>query len=262
MRLAYRTGMLCIACLTVGCQSPAPVQDRTVLPPMDPQAAVLLESGSYSGAMQRFEQMARAASVPDHYWLEAADAALRAGNQAHAQELAGRVNPQRLAPGDLDRFRLLGARVALNQGQASVALSDLALLSGHALAPADRKNYHILRASALDQSGEPVASAAERVMLDSLLTQANDIGHNHQVILETLARAPAVALRSAACRPPDALCGWIGLTLALRDTPQGDQPAALARWRADYPSHPAGLSGLAEPARERSSTLEPTHAAN
>lgn len=221
------------------CQNTLHRMTSTATPPGDPQAESLLKSGDYAGAAQRYEQLARASRTPDHYFLEAADAALRSGDSDMAIKMANAIRPGELNPTENDRYLLLTSRLDLNEGKAQEALTKLEPLSGRTLAGQDAKNYHILRASAENQLGNMIASARERVTLGKLLTRPEDVQRNNEVIHDTLERVPARQLLDKQPPPPDELGGWMALTYLLKNTPNEGLATASAQWRNRYPGHPA-----------------------
>lgn len=237
MRCSRPLALLVLAFGLAACQGRLPRWPGSPAPD-DPQAEAMLRGGDYHGAMRRYEQLATASSTPDAYWLAAADAALRSGDGAAAQNLAAAIRPGELSGVDHDRYLLLSSRLDLNAGQAREALNTLNGLRSRKLALQDEKNYHILRASALNQLGNMVDSAAERIALDRLLSQPEDLARNNDIIFETLEQVPDPVLLS---RQPtsDTLGGWMNLIHLFRHTSQDELPSAIAKWEARYPEHPA-----------------------
>jgi outer membrane PBP1 activator LpoA protein len=236
--------LLMCAWSLVACQGLLPRNSNSPSPPDDPEAAALLKSGDYPGATRRYEQLARTSQTPDHYWLEAADAALRSGDTAAAKNLASAIRPRELNNADNNRFILLTSRLDLNEGNASEALVKLDTLSGQKLTNLDERNYHILRASALNQLGDMLGSARERVALGKLLSRFEDVQRNNEVIYDALERVPDRQLLDQQPAPPDELGGWMALTHLLKTTPREGLPAAAAQWQSRYPGHPASGSFL------------------
>lgn len=222
-----------------GCQGLMPRMTSMTTPPADPQAEAMLNSGDFTGAMSRYEQLAKSSSTPDHYWLEAADAALKSGDNATARSMASVIRQQELSDADMDRLMLLLSRIDLNEGNAREALGRLNGLKDHKLGTRDEKNYHILRASALNQLGDMIGSAGERVALGKLLTRPDDIQRNNEVIAETLDRVPDRQLVDSQPPAPDELGGWMSLIHIRKQTPKAELAAAAAQWRSRYPGHPA-----------------------
>lgn len=239
MRITRFVLLVVMAWGLTACQNTFFRMSSTATPPSDPQAESLLRSGDYAGAAERYQQLALASRSPDHYFLEAADAALRAGDGDMAINMTNGIRPGELNLTDNDHYLLLTGRLDLNEGKAREALTKLNRLSDRTLSRQDAKNYHILRASAENQLGDMIASARERVALGNLLTRPEDVERNNEVIHDTLERAPARQLLDRQPPPPDVLGGWMDLTHLLKNTPGKGLASAAAKWRSRYPGHPA-----------------------
>ncbi|MFM2007195.1 MAG: hypothetical protein RLZZ09_2850 [Pseudomonadota bacterium] len=239
MRITRFVLLVVMAWGLTACQNTFFRMSSTATPPSDPQAESLLRSGDYAGAAERYQQLALSSRSPDHYFLEAADAALRAGDGVMAINMTNGIRPSELNPTDNDHYLLLTGRLDLNEGKAREALTKLNRLSDRTLSRQDAKNYHILRASAENQLGDMIASARERVALGKLLTRPVDVQRNNEVIHDTLERVPARQLLDKQPPPPDELGGWMALTYLLKNTPGAGLAAATAQWRTRYPGHPA-----------------------
>lgn len=227
-------------------------------PEADPQAQAMLRSGDYDGAVRRYEFLARTASNPDYYWLQAADAALRAGDGESAQQLADAINPRELETVDRNQYLLLASRLDLNAGRAREAVTKLNSLSNAPLEGGQNANYHTLRASAYNQLGDMLGSARERVALGKLLNQPEAIQKNNEAIYDALGRLPPQVLADKQPPAPDVLGGWMALTRILKTTPPGGMSAAVNQWRGRYPGHPADGSFLKAAVAEAGGTVQVT----
>lgn len=227
-------------------------------PEADPQAAAMLRSGDYDGAMRRYEFLARTAANPDYYWLQAADAALRAGDGESAQQLADAINPRELETVDRNQYLLLASRLDLNAGRSREAMSKLNSLNNVQLEGGQLINYRTLRASAYNQLGDMLGSARERVALGKLLSQPEAIQKNNDAIYDALGRVPPQVLADRQPPPPDVLGGWMALTRILKTTPPGGLSAAVGQWRARYPGHPADGAFLNAAVADAGGTVEIT----
>jgi outer membrane PBP1 activator LpoA protein len=227
-------------------------------PARDPQAESLLRSGDYEGATRRYEYLARTSPYTDYYWLQAADAALRAGDGMAAQQLADAINPRELEGVDRNQYLLLASRLDLNAGRAREAMAKLDSLGGEPLQGGQKANYHTLRASAYNQLGDMLASARERVVLGNLLSQPEAVQKNNEAIYDALGRLPANVLASKQPPPPSVLGGWMDLTRILKTSSPGSLPAALNDWRARYPGHPADGAFLQSALEEAGSAVKIT----
>ncbi len=194
----------------------------------------LIQSGDLQGAIQRYEQLVRYGKNPDHWRLEAADTALRAGDTTYARRAAGTLDPKELSPSDHDRLLLLESRLDLNEGDARSAIRHLNSLTDSSLSDTDQRNFRLLRASAFNQLGEMKASARERITLGKLLTKPEDLSRNDEAIYEALSRIPGQQL-DAGPRDDQDLAGWLALTRILRSTPKAERKNALNVWRDRFP---------------------------
>lgn len=196
-------------------------------------------NGDYAGAAEIFESMAGKSGAPDHFRLRAADAHLRAGENAAAQALITSINAGQLDEVDQVDFYLLSARLDLNAGRASQAMGELNRIAKSPRTKAQEVHYHLLRASANNQLGDMVGSARERVILGPLLTSAEATQNNNEAIYDALSRLPDSALLNQSPRAPDPLGGWMQLTHILHSVPTAELGAELGAWRSRYPHHPA-----------------------
>lgn len=212
-------------------------------PAGDPEALALIQAGDLKGALARYERLAKGSSQVDHWRLEAADTALRAGDGGYARKAAGTIDPKELSTSDRDRLMLLESRLDLNEGDARSALSHLNSLTDSSLTEADRRNYRLLRSSALNQLGDMKGAARERVALGALLIKPQDVTRNDEAIFESLSRLPAAELKLAPKDDPDFI-GWLALTQLIESTPKADRRKALLAWREAYPNHPVSSDFL------------------
>lgn len=207
--------------------------------PVAIQADRLVRSGQYAQAIGLYEQLAQTTREPDYFRLRAADAAMRAGDSGAARNFAGAIHPQELEEVDRNQWFLLQAKLDLAAGQAGAAMAKLSRLDGKLLPRAQEWHYHTLRASAFNQSGDMLASARERVLLEGFLEQPEQIAKNHAAIHDDLARLPDAVLAGRQPAAPDPLAGWMELTRILKNHPHGKLAQPLAAWRTRFPNHPA-----------------------
>ncbi|MEI6353328.1 MAG: penicillin-binding protein activator [Methylococcus sp.] len=237
MRFCRSFVLLCLMVNQVACQGGL---QRLIAgtPPEDPQAEALKRSGQFQGAIRRYEQLAKSSGQPDHYGLEAADTALRSGDAEAAQQWANTLKVQNLSQVDRDRWALLSSRLDLSAGRAQDALVKLNSLPEQRLSEADQRNFHLLKASALNQQGDLKGSALERIALTPLLNRQEDIERNFESLLDTLERLPNKDLKTSWSPPPADMAGWLALALIMKTS--GDENAtALDQWQRQYPHHPA-----------------------
>jgi uncharacterized protein len=237
---------LLLCCMTLGiagCHSGVSRLSGPSTPGPDPEAQALIQAGDLQGALQRYERLARAGKNSDHWRLEAADASLRAGNTRYARTTAGTIDPKELSSEDQDRLLLLESRLDLNEGDARSAIAHLNSLSESSLSEIDRRNYRLLRSSALNQLGDMKGSAQERIALGRQLSKPQDLARNDEAIFDSLNHLKNADLGATPKDDRD-MAGWLALTQMIRTTPKADRRKALLAWRDSYPNHPVSSEFL------------------
>jgi len=220
------------------------------------RARDLQAAGDYRAAADLFLAAARASRGSERAGLrlDAARARLLASDNAGAKRL---LDETELPSGDTAlalRHTLLGAEVTLARDGPEAALSNLPEGVSDDLPIALRRQLHRLRAGLLDQAGDPLTSARERLLLDRLLDAPEEIAANQQALVATLA-ALGPALPPTTVAGPD-LAGWLALAQMASSAPRprAHVDTELQRWRSSYPDlavQPAVLDAL----RERLSTV-------
>ncbi|UAW98991.1 penicillin-binding protein activator [Halopseudomonas nanhaiensis] len=234
------------AAILAGCSSP-PKQLSDL--PRTPQASaeeLLKDADRQSGAEANLLrlQAARAASLQD--------------NPKQVLSILERI-PQSDLPLDQQMlFSTLQADslIALEQPEGALrALRHPSMLQIETLPMDEQVRIQLLRAEALDATGDPVASARERVYVDGLLP-AEQQPSNHEAIWSNLTQASTPALEDAAATATGELAGWISLALIARQHGNLDiQVRELKKWQEEFADHPA-----AEPLPETMSQLLELHA--
>ncbi|RKZ36077.1 MAG: penicillin-binding protein activator, partial [Gammaproteobacteria bacterium] len=101
---------------------------------------------------------------------------------------------------------------------------------------------HRLRLDAFARMGRHLEATGERVEMELLLTEEHEIQENRRKIWDTLARLTPRALGAFKIAPPDTLGGWVALATATKQylTHPDLFEKEIARWKAQFPGHPAG----------------------
>lgn len=236
----------CLAELLSGCQSGSGrLWGSASNPPPDARAQALIQSGNLEGAMHRYEWLAESGADRDHWRLEAADTALRAGDPGYARRVVQTLDRRSLAPQDQNRLILIESRLDLNEGDARKALNRLDILKESSLTEADLRNDRVLRASAFNQLGDMKRSAQERMALGPLLTRPEERASNDQRIYEALSQLKPQDL-GAKSGDSDEMRGWLSLTEILVNTPRAQLRQAILSWEDQYPKHPVSRAFLQE----------------
>ncbi len=190
-------------------------------------------------------ERARAAeeSLAKRWQLEAITLLFENGQPDRAAELIDRFP---LDEGDASPpgYTLLAARVALWRNDPERVLD---LLDEPPVIPDDEgrehaiRSYRLLRARAFEDSGQWLAAARERDVLDFLIDGAARRAANRSALWDLLFKLPPADRRKARAGASPSLDGWIRLADAWASHRYA--PAALrgqlSLWLRDFPTHPA-----------------------
>lgn len=231
------------ALLLAGC-APQPPQ-----PPPSPQAAAVSEArnleaqGQFDAAVQAYLRAAELAEPPARgaLMLEALRLLLQQQQWDPAEQLLARIDAETLSAEDRIRAALLGARLALAQGEADEALRLSAAIQADAPAPLYAQALR-LRAQAYEQRGNHLEAARSRVQLAPLLDEPQAQQENRDAIWASIVQLSPVALEQLqAASEPGVLSGWLALGALIKRTGIDLQllQQQLAGWQQQYPQHPA-----------------------
>jgi len=224
------------------CSTPPPVRTATVsdrfLVAADNRAA----AGDYEGAVDNYLRAAAVATDDQQrqtILLQAAGSLMELGEIDRAMTVLDRITLPYLSTSQHQHYEIIQAQIAYAQNRPQRVLSLLNTVPDDNALKAD---YYWLRAEALQQNREFIASIHERIVLDPLLVNPDKRLANHMAIwvaLTGLTDEELQQLRTAP--PPDELSGWIELVELSRLYLQ--EPDRLVEviphWEARYPGHPA-----------------------
>ncbi len=210
-------GLLCLllaACATLSAPSP---EARAAAV----QADQLYRQGEFERAAAAFLALAEAnrGNLAAGYQLRAAEAWRQAGNLPAAERVLEDIRRRRLRGDEVVRYDLLGAEVALHEGDPERARAYL-----HDLPPDLPTDLQVraleLAARADLASGDAVASARQRALLDAYLHDP-DRSYNRRELITTLEGVDSATLTARAQALPDTdpLLPWIEQVLRLRGQP-------------------------------------------
>lgn len=242
-----------------GCSGAPP---RTAASDPLSQAQELEARGDFVRAAGVYLALARDADGPlrQDYQLSAAAAWFNAGEFDQARALLDSIEAEGLNKDLLIRRQLLGARLALSDGnpqQALVALEGIIPAEHSFLAQAD---LHLLRAEAHILLGNSLEAARARILRDALLSEPIAIRDNQLAILQALGQLQNTALQEA--EPPDNLSGWMELVLITRMSAgePGQFNERITDWRYRYRQHPASEELIASLLDDPRQLLTPSQA--
>ncbi len=208
------------------------------------EAQALIDAGDTLAAAQLYLSEAKTAPENERNELRLSAAELLAEYQHWAQlepVLEG-LDPAGLNSGQVDRYHLLSAQLAVAQRQAERALELLARITMPETFADNGKRYYQLRAEAYSQAGNPLEAARQLIWLDGLVDDPVVKLDNQYRIWEQLSGLSSESLEALkTSAPPDALSGWMELVLITREY-RGDRDRwslELSHWRDRYPRHAA-----------------------
>lgn len=244
--------------LLAGCAgAPETTQSADERAELERRALALRDEGRFREAAQEYLRLARSHDAPlsHDFVLSAAMALIEEGDLAASRRLIDEVLPAELEPVLEIRRSTVRAEIALAEQRPYDAL---ALLPATLKATAPRSLYFRigdLRAQALHDGGQYMASIRERLAMEAALTRPQDIARNHRRLWASVTRLSPAELGES--RPPaqDPLSGWLELGRIASNLML--DPDALNRelelWQSKYPGHPAIteiVPSLVELARE------------
>lgn len=183
--------------------------------------------------------------------MAAAEADLAAGEAADARQWLAGVRADMLDAPQRARLRLLQAEILLAEQKPIEALQALPI-------PAELKPWPQLalreqgdRARVLFRIGDVVGGTRTLVARESLLAEPEQVRANRELLWAELRAADLDAAMSSRLVKADAVTrGWIEFATISRSVwlDVRDRNARIARWRVDYPQHPAEQQPAAAPA--------------
>ncbi len=225
----------CLAALLAACAS-SPTSNLGELP-RTPQASIeqLLQQAGDSSSEQA--ELLR---------LSAADLAYRQKNFARAAGILEKVQLENLKPAQQIYASTLRAELEMAREQPKAALRALSHPSLERLGelPIEQQvRSQLVRASALQASGQTLAAARERAFIAPLLS-GEAAARNHQEIWTLVSSLPLEQLQAS----NDAdLNGWLALARATKSAGTLEQQQnAIDNWLQQNPGHPAAQQ-LPEP---------------
>jgi len=243
LRLPAGRAALALAVALLGACAAPPERPPTPPPGAEAEARELLAAGRPGEAAAAYLRLAeRGGERAPGYRLKAAAALLDAGETGRAAALLEALEGAALGAPERALATLLRAELALRDGRSEEALARLTPELGAGLGGEAARRFHALRARALEEAGNPVEAARERVALEALLADPIERSRNRQAIWSDLTRLqPAALERALRGAAPPALAGWLELaSIAARAVTHPETlERELAAWRARYPGHPA-----------------------
>ena len=246
--------------LFAGCSTTAPkplAPDETA---SEATADALLEQAWSSAAIgnlviaaQLHLQLAEQSDSPEKETnlLAAADILVRGQHLEKTRAILDKLDPGQLTPEQTLRYRMVLARMALQEENVDNALEQLRYPADETLPREQQVEWLTLKAEVYSRIGDHIAAARQRITLEPLLDDDITIQRNHQLIWLALGHLTAPALATLRDQPPpDIFSGWVELAYFAKISEQSPKQfeAQLQQWQTRYPEHPAQgefIEGLA-----------------
>lgn len=239
--LAIKQLLVVLTLLLTACSTPTPVKTPTVNDRFQEAAKLRVSAGDYEGAVDDYLRAAAVAGSEERQGLllQAASCLMELGEAGRAITLLERIKLPYLSSRERQHYAIIQAQIAYTQNQPERVLSLLKTAPDDNALKAD---YYWLRAEALQQNREFIASIHERIVLDPLLMDADERLANHTAIWVALSSLTDEELQQLRSVPsPDELGGWVELVELRRLYLQ--EPDMLMDlipyWEIRYPNHPA-----------------------
>jgi outer membrane PBP1 activator LpoA protein len=233
-----------IVCLTIAACAPTR-SNQLDNSPLAKQAVTEELRGDYGGAAASWEQLAAQidGDDKDRALARAATAYHRAGEPREASRLVARIqNPPDGREG-ID-YRLLAAKLALNEDDPEAALGTLAGLPGD-LDGEEKANALEIESDARFRLGQAGAGVVTGVDMAPYLATAQSIDSNRRRIWNRLQESAAAgADMTTPTGANQVVAGWmeLGRILESNGGNRFELKASLSRWREQNPLHPASRS--------------------
>jgi uncharacterized protein len=236
-----------LALLLVGGCASGPV-DGTA-PASADRAERLQKQGNFTSAAQMYERLATQNPEPDNlnFALAAARAWLAGNRPDDAQRTLDAFNSGGTPAQQFER-NLMRAETATARGQYAGAWRDLAAVAEPSN-PADANRLYRLRQDVALRAGQPLEAVRAGLARDRIATTDNARNTARRDLLTDLRGAIDRGLRvdPASAREP-LVRGWLEvgqIAASAGRSPLGAE-AALERWRARFPGHPAATIAFTE----------------
>lgn len=237
--------LLALVLLTSGCNTALRLPTLAPQDPLKARAEQQVAAGNYQAAAQVYLDSANTLPSAEAAarQLTAAEYLLRGNQWQAASSVIDRVNKQALSGTDHDRWLLIRARLQLAEQQPDQALETLDRITAPDLLPDSGLDYYRLRTAINQALGDMPAAIRQRVWLDGLLTDREQMRRNQQTIWQDLSALPDADLQQLRSQltARDTLAGWVELAYLVRlnrYSSAGLEPV-IESWRRDYPGHPA-----------------------
>ncbi|HKK16552.1 MAG TPA: penicillin-binding protein activator [Gammaproteobacteria bacterium] len=241
--------LLILLCLSLSiissCGVPTKEKTTTQGQQQEQQAQAYLDAGDYIAAAETYQALAdnSESGQANAYNLLAAESYFSANEYGRAQALITQLSEREPSPPIMIRSRILAAKIAIAQGDSTLALSSLDFNIPNDISIDLLASYFAVRARAHALDNQPVQALQDRDRLGQYLQTPAEINANNSEMWSLLNQFSTETLtkESFAEQSSPRLIGWYDLAI-IRKTLIYDQAAlqtALENWKEQYPGHPA-----------------------
>jgi outer membrane PBP1 activator LpoA protein len=241
--------LLPMVALIAGCET---VRLAPLPAPATPESAEKAErAGEYVLAAREYLRLAETAVPPQkqNFELYAVDALIKAGQVREARDRIQTVNVSRLDTSFRARRQILEARLLSLEGSHEKAIRLLnAAARARNLNPALLAEIHRVRAHEELALDNPIGAVRNLINREPYIVGKEQVAENQMQLWKIIAVLPRALLQSERSLASETvLSGWIELALLSAENAGNSSrlASAIARWRTQYPKHPAGESLLA-----------------
>ena len=229
--------------LLTGCVN-NPTEPAVTGPPPDQAALDLLAQRRYEEAAAVYLQLAQEYKAPlkQDYQLRAADALIDAQDFIQAKAIAQSLSEKGLTAEHNAFRRIVLGRIALVQNDPDLALGFLQSNEDLGANPSLLARFHLLRAQAMEQTGQTLSAARERANADPLLGPTAADTNRRRLWLD-LADTSIDDLQNALGTQNVTFNGWLDLAIVAKRfiTDAVIFERAVTDWNIRYPDHPASV---------------------
>lgn len=212
------------------------------------RAALLLTQGKKQQAAEIYWKQAQRSSPPQREELQllAFETVLSAETLYLAQQYRASLDETQFQGELLVRKRIAEARLALLENRPGAALAALSKdIDG--LAPSRGNQIQVLRARALEASGQILQGATMRIELDTRISDPQEQQANRLDLWKALHAADILQLQQWAQQSSNAtLKGWLELVYIDMTSPEPlpELERLLKAWQEQFPDHPGNPSAI------------------
>lgn len=254
----YLVTLVAFSMTLTACQSLSPLTAPNV--EAESKAKIAVQSGDFSSAAQQYEILAESSGGihKTRLYVQAASAYWQLGQVEQARLTLAKIDREQLTPNLSFDIALLEANIAVQELDASKALTLLAPFRADQLTARQQRALYRARIQAYQVSENWLEMANSHIQLDDLLPDTEREA-NQQQLWQALMMLTSQALDLFNPGfPPATDSGWFTLAYIIKTYENNPDVliVALEDWQRSYPNHPA-LPSIYKHEIEATGTLIP-----